>query len=119
MQCLFRFHYPRAVHVSLLGDFNRWATNSTPMCRREDGTWEAAVELPPGTHRYCYFVVDDGGEPNGEDGVREDVVGRGGATDVAGGSYRGQLGIINLGSELCVPEEEARRPDRERMELLN
>lgn len=77
------------------------STTSTPTCRREDGTWEAAVELPPGRHRYCYFVVDDG------------------VNDVANESYIGRLGVINLGSELCVPEDEGSRPSWERMELLN
>ncbi|MBL0939195.1 MAG: isoamylase early set domain-containing protein [Gemmatimonadaceae bacterium] len=47
-----------AREVSLVGDFNGWDENATPMIRRSaDGTWSARVPLSPGRHTYA-FVVD-------------------------------------------------------------
>jgi hypothetical protein len=47
-----------AAEVSLVGDFNGWDDEATPMVRRaSDGTWSARVPLPPGRHVYA-FVVD-------------------------------------------------------------
>lgn len=47
-----------AKEVALVGDFNGWDENATPMLRRgEDGTWSARVSLPPGRHVYA-FVID-------------------------------------------------------------
>lgn len=44
--------------VALVGDFNGWDNDATPMLRRSaDGTWSAQVTLPPGRHIYA-FVVD-------------------------------------------------------------
>lgn len=50
---------PDAVReVSLVGDFNGWDENATPMVQRSaDGTWSARVPLAPGRHTYA-FVVD-------------------------------------------------------------
>lgn len=47
-----------ASEVALVGDFNGWDDEATPMVRRgSDGTWSARVPLPPGRHVYA-FVVD-------------------------------------------------------------
>ncbi len=47
-----------AREVALVGDFNGWDENATPMVRRpNDGAWSAQVTLPPGRHVYA-FVVD-------------------------------------------------------------
>ena len=44
--------------VALVGDFNGWDDDATPMLRRSaDGAWSAQVTLPPGRHIYA-FVVD-------------------------------------------------------------
>lgn len=48
---------PRAQHVCLSGEFNRWSPDATPMKRQSDGRWEATVTLPPGRYEYK-FVVD-------------------------------------------------------------
>jgi hypothetical protein len=49
-----------AKDVALVGDFNGWDENATPMLRRNgDGTWTAQVALSPGRHVYA-FVVDGG-----------------------------------------------------------
>lgn len=48
----------RARAVSLVGDFNGWDEQATPMVRRRrDGAWSARVPLPPGRHVYA-FVID-------------------------------------------------------------
>lgn len=47
-----------AREVALVGDFNGWDENATPMIRRaNDGAWSARVPLAPGRHVYA-FVVD-------------------------------------------------------------
>jgi hypothetical protein len=55
----FEFTLPNAVReVALVGDFNGWDTDATPMIRQgTDGTWSARVPLEPGRHAYA-FVVD-------------------------------------------------------------
>lgn len=55
----FEFTLPgSAREVSLVGDFNGWDAEATPMVREESGrTWSARVPLEPGRHEYA-FVVD-------------------------------------------------------------
>jgi Carbohydrate-binding module 48 (Isoamylase N-terminal domain) len=49
---------PRAVRVSIVGDFNRWDPAALPLRRSADGrTWEVEVALRPGRYSYS-FVVD-------------------------------------------------------------
>ncbi len=50
---------PRSARaVALVGDFNGWDANATPMVRRPtDGAWSAQVPLSPGRHVYA-FVID-------------------------------------------------------------
>ncbi|MEP6492206.1 MAG: isoamylase early set domain-containing protein [bacterium] len=49
---------PTAVHVSIVGDFNRWNPAALPLKRSADGrTWEIEVPLLPGRYTYA-FVVD-------------------------------------------------------------
>lgn len=55
----FEFTLPgSAQEVSLVGDFNGWDTDATPMVREGSGkTWSARIPLQPGRHEYA-FVVD-------------------------------------------------------------
>jgi hypothetical protein len=46
-----------ARQVALVGDFNDWSADATPLVRTGDGPWRVAVALPPGRHAYA-FVVD-------------------------------------------------------------
>ena len=46
---LFRVWAPNAPLVSIIGDFNNWDANATPMNKLEGGIWEAFV---PGLERY-------------------------------------------------------------------
>ena len=43
--------------VTLVGDFNAWARQSTPLVSTKPGVWTAQVALPAGRHEYA-FVVD-------------------------------------------------------------
>ncbi|CAN5231653.1 hypothetical protein BH09GEM1_BH09GEM1_11590 [soil metagenome] len=53
------FDDPAARHVAVVGDFNGWRADATPM--RQDslsGRWETRVALADGEHRYA-IVVDN------------------------------------------------------------
>ncbi len=42
--------------LSLVGDFNDWDQDATPMKRRVDGSWSKTVNLMPGKYRYRYLA---------------------------------------------------------------
>jgi hypothetical protein len=49
---------PRAAHVAVVGDFNRWDPDRTRLRPLADGrTWIADVPMQPGRHAYA-FVID-------------------------------------------------------------
>jgi negative regulator of sigma E activity len=49
---------PGAAHVSLVGDFNDWTEDATPMQRiATSDLWAASVPMKPGRYRYA-FVAD-------------------------------------------------------------
>jgi hypothetical protein len=48
---------PGASRVAVVGDFNDWDAEATPMKSRGEGAWTAAIPLAPGRHVYA-FVVD-------------------------------------------------------------
>lgn len=48
---------PVAKRVCLVGDFNGWNPESTPMARQPDGAWLVQVLLHHGHHQYR-FIVD-------------------------------------------------------------
>ena len=49
-------HAPSAKQVSLVGDFNNWEPDATPMVRQPDGRWMASLELGHGYHEYVFLV---------------------------------------------------------------
>ncbi len=51
-------HAPEAKSVHVAGTFNDWKPDTTPLQRRDDGTWSIELELAPGVYEYR-FVVDD------------------------------------------------------------
>jgi hypothetical protein len=54
-----RFMYtdPEASAVSLVGDFNGWSKEATPLAvATGDGTWIVSLELPRGRHEYAFVV---------------------------------------------------------------
>jgi len=55
----FVFTSSRAHKVSVVGDFNRWSPDSTPMVRSSDGElWSVTIPIVPGRHVYA-FMIDD------------------------------------------------------------
>jgi hypothetical protein len=48
---------PRASRVALVGDFNAWDADSTPLARDPSGRiWTVIVPLSPGRHVYAFMV---------------------------------------------------------------
>ena len=60
---VFRVWAPKAVSVSVVGDFNGWNEESHPMNKIADGIWELTAEGVKQYDSYKYSVL-------GEDGVR-------------------------------------------------
>jgi 1,4-alpha-glucan branching enzyme len=53
---------PSARRVALVGDFNGWAADSTPlMTAGAPGTWTISVTLPAGRHEYAFLVEEASG----------------------------------------------------------
>lgn len=54
----FALEAPGSSRVTIVGDFNDWNPESTPLRRTSDaGVWEVVIPLEPGRYRYT-FVVD-------------------------------------------------------------
>jgi len=53
----FTLRAPDASRVSIVGDFNGWSPDVTPLARSSSGVWTAAVPLERGLHNYA-FVID-------------------------------------------------------------
>jgi len=54
----FVFREPAARHVAVVGDFNGWAKDATPLvATSEQGSWAVSVTIPKGRHEYA-FIVD-------------------------------------------------------------
>lgn len=47
---------PSAHTVAIVGDFNEWDPNATPMSHVNNATWQIKVRLTPGIHEYKYVV---------------------------------------------------------------
>lgn len=54
---LFELNAPDATKVFLAGDFTEWQNYAIPMLAKNNGGWQAAVRLEPGTYNYR-FIVD-------------------------------------------------------------
>ena len=60
---------PASSRVTVVGDFNDWDPQASPMVRAgERGAWSLRLALPPGRYRYTYLVdgtrwVPDPSEP--------------------------------------------------------
>ncbi len=60
---VFVLHAPEAKQVTLVGDFNQWNVNATPMVRADHGgVWTVAVPLSAGRHTYSFVVKENGNE---------------------------------------------------------
>jgi 1,4-alpha-glucan branching enzyme len=45
-----------AARVTIVGDFNQWHPDATPMKRQPDRCWHAQVQLGHGHHHYLFLV---------------------------------------------------------------
>jgi hypothetical protein len=65
----FQLVAPASARVSVVGDFNDWDPQASPMARaNERGPWSVRLSLPPGRYRYTFLVdgkrwVQDPSEP--------------------------------------------------------
>jgi 1,4-alpha-glucan branching enzyme len=50
------FMHAAANKISVIGTFNGWHPNATPMTRAGEGRWIEVLMLPPGTYEYQFFV---------------------------------------------------------------
>ena len=80
---------PQAASVSLVGDFNDWDPNRSPM-QTAQGVWATAVRLAPGRYRYAFLV--NGTEWRADPGApasRDDEFGTPSSVVTVGGRGRG------------------------------
>lgn len=54
-----RVRVANAAYVSVVGDFNNWHSNAHPLVQTSADSWGRLVDIPVGTHRYAFFVVED------------------------------------------------------------
>jgi 1,4-alpha-glucan branching enzyme len=80
-----RLRLTGARHVAVVGDFNNWHSNAHPLVQVAPDLWERIVDLPPGKHRYAFFVIDD--------------------LNASGGSVKSR--VVANGAVLWVPEDPA------------
>jgi serine protease AprX len=58
-EIIFRYHDDAALTVKLVGDFNDWSVDASPLLRCGDGLWKMSIPChPAGKYRYK-FLVDD------------------------------------------------------------
>jgi 1,4-alpha-glucan branching enzyme len=60
-KCKVTFYLPAAVkaeNVHLVGDFNDWEEDATPMAQLKDGRFTVALELDPGQEYQFRYLVD-------------------------------------------------------------
>ena len=53
----FTLEIPGSSRVALVGDFNDWNPDATPLAPAGPSAWTVTIPLPPGRYRYT-FVVD-------------------------------------------------------------
>jgi hypothetical protein len=56
------FELPSCVwadHIAVVGDFNDWDSNATPMHQEQDGRWAAAIDMPEGCQCEFRYLIDD------------------------------------------------------------
>ncbi len=93
-------HAPDAAAVSVVGDFNGWSPDATPLVRNQDGLWSATVALPPGRQAYR-FVVDGEWLEDPDNGDRE-ADPFGGFNSVVTVAEDGGLGAVSAAGEVVA-----------------
>jgi 1,4-alpha-glucan branching enzyme len=62
--CKVTFRLPKeavgdANRVALVGEFNDWSINATPMARLKDGAFKIVLELPSGREYQYRYLIDE------------------------------------------------------------
>jgi len=52
----FKFFRPNANNVAIVGEFNAWNNDDTPMENLGDGWWSMTLDLSPGDYRFRYLA---------------------------------------------------------------
>ncbi len=74
----FTINHTDASEISLIGEFNNWSPETTPMKLTGSGMWSVTVTLPPGTYSYKFLIdrkqklpdpTAKGSEPDGFGGT--------------------------------------------------
>lgn len=52
----FEVALPEAENVVLVGDFNNWDSNATPMKKNRKGIWKTEMPLGEGNYQFRYLV---------------------------------------------------------------
>ena len=58
-KAVFRVYAPFALSVSVVGDFNYWDNNATPMKRNDTGIYEVSVDNVEEYSSYKYYIETD------------------------------------------------------------
>ena len=56
-KAIFRVYAPKAISVSVVGDFNYWNNTATPMKRNDAGIFEVSVENIEEYSSYKYYIL--------------------------------------------------------------
>lgn len=67
----FRLNLPGVKSATLVGSFNDWDLERTPLTKDSNGSWKTTVWLAPG--RYEYRFVIDGAQWFSDPGAQESV----------------------------------------------
>lgn len=54
----FRYYYPDAQKISVVGDFNNWDGYANVMAKNEEVFWEDEILIGPGRYRYRFLIED-------------------------------------------------------------
>ncbi|MCK4236211.1 MAG: isoamylase early set domain-containing protein, partial [Candidatus Krumholzibacteria bacterium] len=55
-EVLLNLDRPDAFEVCIIGSFNNWEPDSTPMKKNEDGLWTVSIFLTPGRYPYKFLI---------------------------------------------------------------
>jgi len=56
VQTTLRLHRPDARQVFIVGTFNGWRVDATPLTNVGNGEWDLSLMLKPGTHEYRFLI---------------------------------------------------------------
>ena len=68
----FVYHAPSASSVRLVGDFNQWNKEKTPLRKSSDGYWTIELEFKPGRYNYLFYIDETRWAPDPAASLNED-----------------------------------------------